>query len=188
MTQNGNIITCDEALEVLCLSGISEQKLIMILNMARNSMTDKTSTLNREQFYVAVRLVQFRQNRVSVQNLTLTVPDDICLKPPYFRGISELEIEKKRLCEAHQSLLDGYSAEDIEQSSTRSSSDLTLKCEEMEREIDKLKKELQTTVEQLNAVTKDNYILRKGVSYPIDSSIPFGSRRVEKVGSGRKIL
>ena len=146
VTKNGNIIKCDEALEVLSLSGISKKKLGMILNMVRNK-EDKACSLHREQFYVAVRLVQLKQNHQSVRDPNLTVPDNIYLKAPYFRGISEAESEKTTLVQISKH-------RDIEQSSTESSTNSSPRYVEMEREINKLKKELQTTVKQLNAVTK----------------------------------
>jgi len=86
-TNNGNMITCKEALEVFSLACVSQKKLTMILYMAKNG---KSLFLNKEQFYVAVRLVQLRQNHECIRNFTLTVPDDVHLNPPYFQGISEL--------------------------------------------------------------------------------------------------
>ena len=145
--------------------------------MVRNK-DDKACSLHREQFYVAVRLVQFRQNRESVRDLNLTVPDNVYLKAPYFRGISEAESEKTTLVQISKH-------RDIEQSSTESSTNLSLRCVEMEREINKLKKELQSTVKQLNAVTKNNFVLKNGQLSSADIAIvqPPSSKLVERVGT-----
>ena len=92
-TKNGSIVTLDETLEVLSLSGLPQPKLKIILNMISHG---KIFVLNKQQFFVAVRLVQFHQNRQAVQNMTLTVPDGVDLNPPYFKSFENINTDSEQ--------------------------------------------------------------------------------------------
>ena len=127
--------------------------------------TENTSTLTKEQFYVAVRLIQFRQNRETVKNLNLTVPENVHLNPPIFKNINEkgmlidsTYIDTISNDGASQST---HRSKESDQSSFISSSELSFKYQAMGKELEKLKKELHLTTKQLNEVAKDNYLLRK---------------------------
>jgi len=48
--------------------------------------------LNRKKFYVAVRLIQLRQNNVVAKKLDLTVEKDVILEPAFFSGVSGVEV------------------------------------------------------------------------------------------------
>lgn len=160
-TNNGKTITVDEARNILSLSSLSHNNLDIILSMVT---TENESTLTKEQFYVAVRLIQFRQNRETVKNLNLTVPENIQLNPPIFKNINEkgLLINSTNV---DMNLNDGSSqisnkSKESDQSSYISSSELSFKYQAMGKELEKLKKELHSTTKQLNEVAKDNYKLR----------------------------
>jgi len=150
-TNNGNMITCEEALDVLSLSRLSERELKMIVAMANNG---RSRFLNKEQFYVTGRLIQLRQNQESIRNFTLTAPDHVHLNPPYFRGISELIS-----ADNNSSHLKIFNVE--VNSNIGSPSIPSIKYTEMKIEIDKLKKELNTTISELNRVIQDNNKLRQ---------------------------
>ena len=74
--------------DILLLSELQDDLITIILDMAE---CNKSARLCRAQFYVAVRLIQLYQNGVPVSNLKLTVPDNIHLFLPYFKGISNIE-------------------------------------------------------------------------------------------------
>jgi len=85
-----------EAAKVFLLrSGLSEKNIDVILTTAAPSPKDSTkkrTTISRSRFYVAVRLVQLRQQSVKVTNLDLnkmTTPKGKPLEPPYFDGLGE---------------------------------------------------------------------------------------------------
>ena len=87
-------MTQDEAFEVFDLSTLPQHKIKIIWNMISK---DKTFVLNKQQFFVAIRLIQFTQNHQSVKNLALSVPDGVELNPPYFKDITEKELAKRGL-------------------------------------------------------------------------------------------
>jgi len=148
------LVSRDEAIEVLSLSRLSRKKLDMILDM---SMKKGSTSLNKNQFFVAVRLIQFRQNKETVRNLKLTVPDDVDLKPPFFKGFLEAKPCDYKIDPSLGNITQDESEEQDMQCSNSSSS----KYCTMEKEIVQLKEELQSTREKLHLVTKDNSILRK---------------------------
>lgn len=81
-------IMSDEAHALLSLSCLPLDVIKMIMSMTTNN---GSHFLDRKQFFTAIRLVQLRQNRVSVRNLTLTVPSGTRLNPPYFKGLKAIE-------------------------------------------------------------------------------------------------
>lgn len=166
-TKNGIAISSKEAMQVLSLSCLSRQKLNMILKIATSG---NSSILNRDQFYVAVRLIQFRQNEQSVKNLTLTVPDGVNLKPPHFEGFNSLEITGFHKSQS-KGPLDGNKCgfSDVAQDSTIMPLTLRKRCFALEKEVKDLKQKLQTATEELQAVKADNDMLRKRSSPVIQS-------------------
>lgn len=120
--------------------------------------SDETPVLKKDEFFVAVRLIQFRQNQESVRNLTLTVPSHVDLKPPYFKGISDFKLEKS---DSQDQFGDDWNRSRPAQISNTFFQE---KCLEMHKEMIQLKQKLQATVDELNEVKKDNCMLRRSVS------------------------
>lgn len=169
IANTGNQIQVEAARKVLSLSSISRDDLDMIIHMVT---INNAYTLTRQQFYVAVRLIQFRQNNESVKNLRLTVPDNVRLNPPYFKNIDSNGTIIRNSCFKNNPELCGNPCLDFmsheDQSSNRSSnissSDLVLECNELRKELDKLKEKLTVSNMQLNALTKHNTILKENAN------------------------
>ena len=118
----------------------------MIFKMVKD---DQSSSLTKDQFFVAIRLIQFRQNKEIVRNLTLTVPSNIGLRPPFFKDIESFRYDKNKCNINTPDLSTAFFQE---------------KCLEMHKEIIELKQKLQLTVDELHEVKKDNFVLRKSAS------------------------
>ena len=96
----------------LTLSGLSRFNLRVIMHTARGTHTsDNDTTVSRQEFYTAVRLVQFRQNGVSAAadiDTGTSRGDDsnesVPLRPAYFHTVSgrsvPLPSSSRTYCEA----------------------------------------------------------------------------------------
>jgi len=147
----------EEVHSLLALSCLPDDVVKMIMSMTNNG----SKHLDRKQFYIAIRLVQLRQNRVSVKNLTLTVPENVQLNPPFFRGF------KSSSSVAHsQSQVDDNTNGDT--NTGRNSPSHCDKCAKYKKEIEKLRKDLRASQENVQKLKEENARL-KGREKNIDS-------------------
>jgi len=119
------------------------------------SKEDKLFLLNKQQFYTAIRLVQFTQNQQSVQNLTLTVPSDVSLHPPFFEGVTDSEA--KNQFDSYTPSMESNECkinEDLDETNSRSE-DLSLRCFMMEKEMKKMGKTLKIAQNQVQLLSQE---------------------------------
>lgn len=172
----------------------------------------KIFILNKQQFFVAVRLVQFTQNQQAVQNLTLTVPEEIDLDPPYFKGLSgsakesnsedgsihleedtEMKSEHFSKGDSSRSLNDSTGSLNNSNTSLSRSNGLTFtvanegktndvyennenttcicpnlsyRCVMLEKEVERMRQMLESTIYQVNSLTEELSIVKR--TYGVD--------------------
>lgn len=143
-------IMSEEAHALLSLSCLPLDVIKMIMSMTTNN---GSQLLDRKQFFIAIRLVQLRQNRVSVRNLTLTVLDDVRLNPPYFKGLKAMDSVTQ-----FRSHVDDRTNADT--NCDHNSTDPCEKCFKLKKEIESLRQKLKVSEQNLHKLKKENTRLR----------------------------
>lgn len=95
--KQSDILPPKEAAQLFLTSGIQSDRLRMIWNMAvlpapKSAKDTPPPSMAREQFNVAVRLIQLFQNRVTAKDDQLNVSDNMLMAPPFFSGISGVQV------------------------------------------------------------------------------------------------
>ena len=96
-------ISVNDASRFLALSGLPANHLQVMISTARSGRggssrgagSNPLEMLSKADFFVAVRLVQLRQNHCRVTDLDLNVvkPEDGSeMKPPHFKGVSDVSV------------------------------------------------------------------------------------------------
>ena len=168
----------------------------MILDMAKPNKDDK---LNKEHFFVAVRLIQFHQNRQNVENLTLTVPRGVRLDLPYFKGFNDSPPKRKISQCSNRKSVCTYppkrtnfappkrkisQCSNVTNITVQSYMSLSQKCEKMEKEIERLQQQLKNSIDYVRVLEQENDLLREiNVS---DSSPELQSRHDANNHAGSK--
>ena len=95
--KQSDILPPKEAAQLFLTSGIQSDRLRMIWNMAvlpapKSAKDTPPPSMAKEQFNVAVRLIQLFQNRVTAKDDQLNVSDNTMMAPPFFSGISGVQV------------------------------------------------------------------------------------------------
>lgn len=147
VNKTGRIVSYEEVHKILSLSGLANNVVKMIISMTIN---EGAQYLDRYQVFIAVRLVQLRQNRVSVKNLTLTVEDDVELNPPCFEGLNGIISVSQNSPTIEDTKQDGGS--------------LSSSWDAKDREIEKLRRELKNAAIHVEVLQKENAKLHLKIS------------------------
>ena len=165
--------------DFLSLSCLPEDVIKIVVNLSHDESINqqqqqqqqRCNNFDRQQFFTAVRLIQLYQNRVTVKNNLLKVADNIHLIPPSFVGIYGTTSRKIKTEEndeestRHTTL---YRYDDDRENNDRGSietnvlhyDDQSITYKNLDDEIKKVKKELHTVEEKLEAEIKENFQLR----------------------------
>lgn len=167
------MLTFDETYGLLSRSCLPENKLRMILSMAKPK---EIKYFDREHIFVAVRLIQFYQNHQNVKNLSLTVPDGVRLKPPYLKGISDkYKSRRKKSLFSMSSTLTAQTDASL----------LSLKYDKMQDDINKLQSQLQRSIDHVLVLKQENDVLRQS---GMSAALLVGPRRTKTKHNNQSVI